>query len=152
MDETNENTPRRGRPPREAEKRARWQPPQMLPDPHPEPGYGFRWVRTATMGIDDSMNVSGKLREGWEPVKASDHPEVQITGASEGRYKDLIVVGGLMLCKIPLELAEQRDAHYRQQAQNQMTSVDNNFMRQNDARMPLFKERSSETAFGKGKS
>lgn len=154
MDEINE-APRRGRPPnREAEKRQvnKWQPPQLLPDPHPEPGYVFRWVRVSTMGVDDSMNVSGKLREGYEPVRAADHPEVQIPGASDGRYKDCIVVGGLMLCKIPQEMAEQRDAYYREQAKNQMVSVDNNLMRQNDARMPLFKERQTEVAFGKGKS
>lgn len=144
---------RRGRPARVAEERTlRWVPPQLLPDPTPEPGWAFRWIRVSTMGQDDSMNVSQQLRQGYEPVKATDHPEVHISAAPDGRFKDCIVVGGLMLCKIPQEIADQRDAHYRQQAQAQMTSVDNNFMRQQDPRMPLFNERKSEHSFGKGKA
>lgn len=138
---------------REAEKRtASWQAPQMLPDPTPEEGYGYRWIRVSTMGQDDAMNVSGKLREGWEPVKASDHPEVQIMGATEGRFKDCIVVGGLMLCKTPIEFVQQRDAFYQKQTRDQLVSVDNNFMRQSDSRMPLFRERESKVTFGSGKS
>ena len=102
------------------------------------------------MGKDDPTNISGKLREGWEPVKASDHPEIKLFGESNGRFADSIVVGGLMLCKTPVEFIDQRDAYYRQQADAQMQSVDNTFMRENDARMPLFKERSSKVTFGKG--
>jgi hypothetical protein len=145
---------RSGRKSREAEQRpaAKWAPPALLPDPTPEEGYVFRWVRVSAMGQDDSMNVSSKLREGWEPVKAADHPEVHIMGATDGRFKDCIIVGGLMLCKVPKEIVDQRDAYYRDMAKSQMVSVDNNFMRQNDARMPLFNERRSEVSFGKGKS
>ncbi len=133
-----------------AERPKMWQPPQLLPDPNPEPGFSFRWIRTSTLTVDDPMNISSKLREGWEPVKAADHPEIQMMGAPNGRFKDCIEVGGLMLCKTPTEFTEQRDAYYRQQADAQMTSVDNNFMRDNDPRMPLFNERKSEVKFGKG--
>ena len=138
---------------RDAEKRTapKWTPPQMLPDPRPEPGYGFRWIRISTMGETDSMNLSTRLREGYEPVKASDHPEVEVQGA-EGRFQDNIIIGGLMLCKIPIEISEQRDEYYRRQAQAQMTSVDSSLMRLNDSRMPLFNERKSEVAFGNGSS
>lgn len=137
---------------READVRPRqWMPPQMLPDPNPEEGYVFRWIRISNLGTADPMNVSSKLREGWEPVKASDHPEIQLMGASgNARYPDSIEVGGLMLCKTPKELVEQRNAYYRTQANNQMTSVDNNFMRENDPRMPLFRERRTDVTFGRG--
>ena len=135
------------------EKSARmksWTPPTLLPDPNPEEGYTFRWVRVSTMGNADAMNVSAKLREGWEPVRASDHPEVHIMVTEEGRFKDNIVVGGLMLCKTPTEFVEQRNAYYNGQAEAQMTSVDNNFMRESDPRMPVFKERKSNVSFGNG--
>lgn len=127
-----------------------WAPAQLLPDPNPEAGYSFRWIRTSTLGTADPMNVSSKLREGWEPVKASDHPEVQLMSDHNNQYKDNIVVGGLMLCKTPTELTEQRDAYYQQQAASQMQSVDNNLMRENDPRMPLFNERKTKVTFGNG--
>ena len=147
------------RKPRELESRAKserpkqWMPPTLLPDPNPEPGYVFRWIRISTLGKDDPMNVSTKLREGWEPVKASEHPEIQLMGTgSNSRYPDSIEIGGLLLCKTPAEFAEQRDAFYQRQADQQMQSVDNNFMRENDPRMPLFRERRSEVTFGRGSS
>jgi len=127
-----------------------WMPPQLLPDPHPEPGFVFRWIRIATQGKDDPTNISGKLREGWEPVKASDHPEIRLFGSSEGNFLDSVQIGGLMLCKTPVEFTKQRDAHYQQQADAQMQSVDNTYMRESDPRMPMFKERRSEVTFGKG--
>lgn len=144
------------RTPRELETRSvferpkQWMPPELLPNPTPEPGYGFRWIRVSTLGSDDPMNISSKLREGWEPVKASDHPEIQLMGNGKGRYPDSIEIGGLMLCKTPTEFAAQRDAYYQKQAESQMNSIDSNFMRENDPRMPLFKERNSKVSFGKG--
>jgi hypothetical protein len=96
------------------------------------------------------MNISSKLREGWEPVKAADHPEIVTMSVENDRFKDNIVIGGLMLCKTPTELVEDRNAYYQQQADSQMQAVDNNFMRENDPRMPLFAERKSKVTFGRG--
>ena len=136
---------------REVTKRpAKWMPPQLLPDPKPEPGYAFRWIRVSTMGKDDATNISGKFREGWEPVKASEHPEIRLFNASNNRIPDSIEVGGLLLCKTPVEFTEQRNAYYSNQAEAQMQSVDNTFMRENDPRMPMFKERKTTVTFGKG--
>ena len=142
--------------PRELDTRAKaerpksWMPPQLLPDPTPEEGYVYRWIRISTLGANDPINVSSKLREGWEPVKASAHPEIQLMGTGSGKYPDSIEIGGLMLCKTPKEFTEQRNEFYQRQAEGNMQAVDNNFMRESDARMPLFKERRSEVSFGRG--
>jgi len=131
-------------------RRRSWAPPELLPSPNPEPGYDFRWVRISTLGNSDPRNISSKLREGWEPVKASDHPEIITMMDSNDRFKDNVVVGGLMLCKTPTEFVEDRNAYYKRQADGQMQTV-NNFMRENDPRMPLFKEHVSKvSSFGTG--
>jgi hypothetical protein len=128
----------------------KWTPPQLLPDPTPEEGYAYRWVRISTLNKDDASNISSKLREGWEPVRASDHPEIRLFGTDDARFPDSVQVGGLLLCKTPMEFVQQRNAHYQNQADAQMQSVDNTYMRENDPRMPMFKERSSKVTFGKG--
>ena len=130
-------------------KRA-WTRPEVLPSPNPEPGYAFRWVRVATQGQVDPTNVSSKLREGWEPVKASDHPEITVVSIENEKFKDNVVIGGLMLCKAPQELVEERTDHFKQQTDGQIQSDDNNLMRENDPRMPLFHDRKSKVTFGKG--
>ena len=127
-----------------------WQRPALLPSPEPEDGYKFHWVRVSTQGQVDAMNVSSKIREGWEPVKASDHPEITMVSVENERFKDNVVIGGLMLCKAPVEMVEERNDYYNQQARSQMESVDNNLMRENDPRMPLFNERKTKVTFGKG--
>lgn len=130
-------------------KRA-WVRPELLPTPKPQEGYTYHWVRLSTRGEADPMNVSSKLREGWEPVKASDHPEIHLVGVEDQRYKDNVVIGGLMLCKAPVEMVEDRNSYYNEQADAQIKSVDNNFMRENDPRMPLFAERKTKVTFGSG--
>lgn len=130
-------------------KRA-WARPEVLPSPNPEPGYEFHWVRVSTQGQVDATNVSSKLREGWEPVKAEDHPEITMVSVENERFKDNVVIGGLMLCKAPVELVEERNEYYSNQTQSQIHSVDNNLMRENDPRMPLFNERKTKVTFGKG--
>ena len=127
-----------------------WMRPEVLPSPNPEPGYEFRWIRVSSQGTTDATNVSSKLREGWEPVKASDHPEITLVTIENDRFKDNIVIGGLLLCKAPVELIEERTDYYKQQTRSQMESVDNNLMRENDPRMPLFHERKTKVTFGNG--
>ena len=127
-----------------------WVRPEVLPSPHPQEGYVFRWIRTSMTGTVDATNVSSKIREGWEPVKASDHPEITLVSIENERFKDNVVIGGLMLCKAPQEMVDQRNDYYSQQSNAQMQSVDNNLMRENDPRMPLFNDRRSKVTFGKG--
>ena len=134
-----------------AQRNKVWTPPQTLPSPEPRPGWVFRYIRTSTMGQADPSNTSAKFREGWEPVKAEDHPELMHMTDPNSKFKGNVEIGGLLLCKAPEELMKQRDEYYAQQAKAQIQSVDNNFMRLNDERMPLFNERKSTTSFGKGK-
>ena len=132
-------------------RRKAWTPPQVLPSPTPQDGWVFRWIRTSMMGQADPTNTSAKFREGYEPVKAEDHPELMLQADPNSRFKGNIEVGGLLLCKAPVEMADQRNEYYRKQAQSQIEAVDNSFMKTNDERMPLFNERKSAVSFGKGK-
>jgi len=127
-----------------------WSRPTVLSDPIPQEGYKFHWVRVSTMGQPDSTNVSSKLREGWEPVRAEDHPEIFSDAVADARFKDNVIVGGLMLCKAPDELVQERTEYYDQLTESQMNSVDNNLMRENDPRMPIFNDRKSKVTFGRG--
>jgi len=129
----------------------RWAQPQGLPTPEPEEGYAFRWVRTALLGQFDPTNTSAKFREGWEPVKAESQPQMYAFSDQNSRFKGNIEIGGLLLCKIPKEFMEQRAAFYKKASDDQVQAVDNSFMQQNDARMPLFKDNRSSVTFGSGK-
>jgi hypothetical protein len=131
---------------REKTARAVYAPPTALPDPTPEPGWKFRWIATAVNGQNYAQNVAMRMREGWVPVKAEDHPELMLPANAAGNVE----IGGLMLCKQPAEGVEARNTYYATQAEKQEQSVDNTLMRQSDARMPLFNERKSTTTFGTG--
>ena len=138
---------------REAGSRKKgWAPPSVLPEPNQEAGYRYRWIRTASQGNLDNTNVSSKFRQGWEPVLASEHPEITAMKDRNSQFQDNIEIGGLLLCKAPEEMVDERNAYYGQMARNQVDSVDNNFMRENYPRMPLMKpEKSTRVTFGGGR-
>lgn len=134
------------------ERQKTWMPPTMLPTPE-EPGYRFRWIRTSVVGLSDTRNVSMRLREGWEPCKAEDYPDYRALAddKSEWGKRGCIEVGGLILCKSADEIMQQREEYYRDLANQQLEAVDNNFMRENNPRMPLIPtERKTTVSFGKG--
>ena len=133
------------------ERPKQWQRADVLPEPDKQPGFAYRWVRVSTLGQADARNISSKLREGWEAVRIEEQPQFKMLVDPDSRFKDNIEVQGLLLCKIPDELVDQRNAYFAQQTQAQVESVDNNFLRENDPRMPLFNERKSTVSFGKGK-
>ena len=133
-----------------SERPQRWAPAELLPEPDKQAGYAYRWIRTSTLNQADPRNLSGKLREGWEPVAIEEQPKFQLLVDPNSRFKDNIEIGGLLLCKTPEEFVAQRNSHYQKQAENQMEAVDSSLMRQSDPRMPLFKESKSTTTFGKG--
>jgi hypothetical protein len=132
------------------ERPKQWQAPELLPEPDKQAGFAYRWIRVSMLNSADPRNLSSKLREGWEPVRAEEQPKFQLLVDPDSRYKDNIEIGGLLLCKTPIELVQQRTEYYEKQTQSQTDAVDNNLMRQNDPRMPLFNERKSTTSFGKG--
>jgi hypothetical protein len=132
------------------ERPKQWQAPELLPEPDKQAGFAYRWIRVSMLNSADPRNLSSKLREGWEPVRAEEQPKFQLLVDPDSRYKDNIEIGGLLLCKTPIELVEQRTQYYDKQTQSQSDAVDNNLMRQNDPRMPLFNERKSTSSFGKG--
>jgi hypothetical protein len=127
-----------------------WRPPETLPSPDPRPGWKHRWVRISTLGVADPSNISSKLREGYEPCKAEDYPELMMHATTEGRFKGNVEVGGLLLCRIPEEFLKQRMEYYSNQNKSQMESVDNNFLRDSDPRMPLFSDKKTKVTFGSG--
>jgi hypothetical protein len=132
------------------ERPKQWQLPELLPEPDKQAGYSYRWIRVSTLNAADPRNLSAKLREGWEPVRLEEQPKFQLLADPNSRFKDNIEIGGLLLCKTPTELVQQRNAYFANQAQNQTEAVDSNLMRQSDPRMPLFNERKSTTTFGSG--
>lgn len=126
-----------------------WVPPSTLPDPTPVPGWTFRWIRTGSLGTADNSNVSMRFREGWEPVRIEEVPELQVMSDVGTRFEGCVEVGGLLLCKAPEEKMAARQKYYREQAENQMAAVDERFMGENDPRMPLLKpDRQTRTTFG----
>jgi hypothetical protein len=134
-----------------AERPKSWQPASTLPEPDKLDGYSYRWVRVSTLGQNDARNASSAFREGWEPVRIEEQPKFRNITDPDSRFKDNIEVAGLLLCKVPTEFMDQRRAHFERLTQAQNESVDSNFMRENDPRMPLFSERRSKTSFGSGK-
>jgi hypothetical protein len=144
------------RKPRELEARQEmqrptsWRLPDALPSPEDRPGWSHRWIRTSTLGTSDPSNISSKFREGYEPCKADEYPELMMHASTEGRFKGNIEVGGLILCRIPAEFMVQREEHFSRQNKAQMESVDNTYMKDNDPRMSKFAERSTKVTFGPG--
>lgn len=132
------------------ERPKQWAPAELLPEPDKQPGFAYRWIRISTLDKADPRNLSSKLREGWEPVKVSEQPKFQLLIDPNSRFKDNVEIGGLVLCKTPQELVDQRNKYFENQTQAQTTAIDNSFMRESDSRMPLFAERKSSTSFGKG--
>ena len=142
-----------------------WTPPSTLPDPDPtaHPGYVHRWVRVETYGTTDAKNYSARMREGWEPCRAEDYPEItQIMmpnsprdNTAPGRnpersFTGNITIGGLMLCRMTNETAEARKRYHKNLAERQLEAVNQSFMREEHPSMPLIQEGRSRTAFGKG--
>ena len=144
------------RKPREATSRAKtqrrkpWAPPSKLEAPEAPAGFQHRWVRTALRGEDDKTNVHAKMREGWEPVRADEYPDLaeNYPVIEEGKNAGVIGVGGLMLCRILEETVEERTDYYREQTRNQMKAVDENLMREQHPSMPIHSDRQSRVTFG----
>ena len=134
---------------REKETRRKpWAPPSRLDAPPPPDGYVHRWIRVAMRGEDDKTNVFTKLREGWEPVRADEYPDYEAPVIDDGKYAGVIGNGGLMLCRIPVETANERSAYYGTRTREQMQAVDQDLMKEQHPSMPIHQSRQSRVSFG----
>ena len=130
------------------EKPKVWTPPSSLDAPPAPDGYRHRWIRAESMGFDDSKNMSGKLRSGWELVSADEYPESTFPTLEEGRYAGVIGVGGLVLARIPEELARQREAYFNQKTADRNEALDNDVLKEQHPSMPINQERQTRVTFG----
>lgn len=130
-------------------RQAAWESPSVLPDPLPREGFVHRWVRLSAGGQIDPTNMNARMREGWVPVVATEYPEIQNIIPEEGRFSDNIVIGGLILCRAPIDRMQARDEAHKRLAASQIEAVDNNFLRESDPRMPVLRpERTSRVTMG----
>jgi hypothetical protein len=130
-------------------QRKPWIPPSSLDAPPPPEGYIHRWVRVETNGQDDRKNFSARIREGFEPVRAEEYPNFHLPTIQDGRLAGVIGVGGLVLCRIPLETVRERTAHYQGVTADRMAAVDNDLLKESNPVMPIHKpDRRSKVTFG----
>ena len=130
-----------------------WKPPSTLDAPPAPAGYAHRWIRIEANGFDDRKNLSARLREGFELVRAEEYPDWELPSIQDGKHAGVIGVGGLVLARIPIDIAAQRNAYYRRQANEQLAAVDNDLMRESNPTMPISKpERQSRVTFGGNRS
>ena len=130
-------------------RRTPWKPPSTLDAPPAPEGFVHRWIRTSVMGFDDKKNLSARLREGFELVRADEYPDYESPTVQEGKYSGVIGVGGLLLARFPVESKRERDRYFAGKTEDQMTAVDNDLMRESNPSMPISKpERQSRVTFG----
>ena len=142
--------------PRTAQTRAKtsraqpWKPPSSLDAPPPPEGFVHRWIRESVMGNDDKKNLSARLREGFDLVRADEYPDFEAPTLQDGKHAGVIGVGGLVLARFPLETRKERNDFYRTKAKDQITAVDNDLMREQHPSMPIENNRQSRVTFGGG--
>ena len=129
-----------------------WTPPSYLDTPNAPEGFRHRWVRTEILGFVDTKNIQGRLRSGYELVRADEYPEEDFPTVTDGKYAGVIGHGGLVLTRVPEEIARQRTDYYMRQAQDQMTAIDNDLLKEQHKGMPIDIDRQSRTTFGGKKS
>ena len=131
-----------------AETKKVWSPPNSLDAPPAPTGFRHQWIRSEILGASDAKNVASSLREGWELGRADENPDTQYPEITEGKYVGVIGVGGLLLARIPEEIALQIDAYYKKQNDAKEEAVDNNLMKEQHPSMPFNQERQTRVTFG----
>ena len=125
-----------------------WTPPSSLDAPPAPDGYHHRWIRAETMGFDDTKNMSGKIRSGYELVRADEYPGSEYPTVQDGKYKGVIGVGGLLLARIPVEVVKSREAYFNSMTQDADTAIERDLMKEQHPGMPINAERQSRVTFG----
>ena len=134
-----------------AEAPKTWTPPSSLDAPPAPDGFRHRWIRVEVLGFDDTKNMSARLREGWELVRADEYPDQDYPSMTTGKYSGVIGVGGLVLARIPEEIALQREAYYKSQTKSREEAVDNDILKEQHPSMPINQERQTRVTFGGSK-
>lgn len=150
MTTSNDRTPRSAETRSATARKKSWTPPSRLDAPPAPPGYRHKWIRAEAGGREDRVNVAGKLREGYELVRAEEHPDFVVPSVDDGRHAGVIGVGGLLLAKIPEEVAAERNAYYQGRTRDQLEAVDNELQKTNAHGSMRIKnpERQSRVTFG----
>ena len=129
-------------------KKTTWTPPSSLDAPPAPDGYHHRWIRAETMGFDDTKNMSGKIRSGYELVRADEYPGSEYPTVQDGKYKGVIGVGGLLLARIPVEVVKSREQYFNNMTQDADTAIERDLMKDQHPGMPINAERQSRVTFG----
>ena len=129
-----------------------WTPPSSLDAPPAPDGYRHRWIRAESMGFDDTKNMSGKIRSGWELVRADEYPDHDYPSLNEGRYAGVIGVGGLLLARIPEEVAKSREAYFQQKTQDGNEAISTDLLKEQHPSMPINEDRQTRVTFGGSKN
>ena len=125
-----------------------WTPPSSLDAPPAPDGFRHRWIRAESLGFNDTKNISGRLRSGYELVRADEYEDSDYPVITDGKHAGVIGVGGLMLARVPEEIAKSRTEYFKRQAEGQDESVENDLMKEEHKSMPINVERQSRTTFG----
>ena len=134
---------------RDSEKRpTTWTPPSSLDAPPAPDGFRHRWIRTEVLGFDDTKNMTGKMRSGWELVRADEYPGSIYPEIKDGKYAGVIGVGGLVLARIPEEVAKSREAYFRKQIEAREEAIENDLYKDQHKSMPINSERQTRVTFG----
>ena len=150
----NNNDKRTSRASQTREKTAQkkvWTPPSSLDAPPAPAGFTHRWIRAETLGFHDTKNVAGRIRSGYELVRSDEYPDSDYPQEEDGKYKGVIGVGGLVLARVPEEIAKQRSDYYKKQAQENVEAVDNDLMKEQHPSMPINIDRQTRVTFGGSK-
>ena len=134
-----------------AEAPKTWTPPSSLDAPPAPDGFRHRWIRVEVLGFDDTKNMSGKLREGWELVRADEYPDQDYPSLTTGKYSGVIGVGGLVLARLPEEIAKSRENYFKQQNKDRDDAINNDILKEQHPSMPINQERQTRVTFGGSK-
>mgnify|MGYP001347828320 FL=1 len=147
-DETKKVTSRASSERSKTERPKVWTPPSSLDAPPAPDGFRHRWIRAESLGFQDSKNISGRLRSGYELVRADEYKDSDYPVVTDGKYAGVIGVGGLVLARVPEEIAKSRTEYFKAQAQGQDEAVENDLLREEHKSMPINVDRQSRTTFG----
>jgi hypothetical protein len=129
-------------------KKTVWTPPSSLDAPPAPDGFHHRWIRAETMGFDDTKNMAGKLRSGYELVRADEYPETDYPAINDGKYKGVIGVGGLLLARISIELVKSREEYFNNLTKAKDEAIDNDLLKEQHPGMPIDIDRQTRVTFG----